>query len=657
MTSIHEVRLEVLRHGPPHNQLLSPLTPYMALSGRHESTTVHVPFDHRVFLAYTNFFRYRHGSFEDRELQLGRISDELSGIFRSVPGLLADIAQAKLDGDFIQLKIISSASELALLPFELLMAPPGFPGEGASLSLQLESPLVMTREIRSAYGKYRPWPTKPRVLFAAARPPGVEPIPIEAHLQALTEALAPWGTPSDPELFTFLPAASLSQIRETCGRNLYTHVHLLAHSHEIKRASQPQFALVLHDEMGDADYVDGERLETALRTHLYTNREKTQMSHPAVVSLATCDSANQSQVIVPGTSIAHGLHEAGIPLVVASQFPLSAGGSVVMTQALYNGLMRGDDPRKVLHDVRMKLREQDKDTHDWASMVAYASLPDNLESQVSYTAYESLKSETNRILERFDNDIASIKKESDKKRIAEIKQKFERCRDRIEIVSQRMPQTGDFDTEGQGVVASAYKRIAESSFLLAVTLKEEKDNARYIAHSLEAVKKSCEYYEKAIIQNLKSPAGPRRLLHWVMTQYLSISTILGNKLNLEWWMMAEISANIETKSATGQDLAWAHGTLAELHLLRIVDPADNKEASFHENKAREHISTLKSTVQADDFAIASTRRQFNRYIEWWGAPEFENHLFMDTEYKRPKAWTALIETAENIVESLGGDTR
>ena len=47
------ITLELLRHGPAHNQLLSPLTQYLALCENHSAVTVHVPFEHNQFL-------YRH---------------------------------------------------------------------------------------------------------------------------------------------------------------------------------------------------------------------------------------------------------------------------------------------------------------------------------------------------------------------------------------------------------------------------------------------------------------------------------------------------------------------------------------------------------------------------------------------------------------------
>ena len=44
------VTLELLRKGPAHNQLLSPLTEYLCLCGNFGATIVTVPWEHEQFL-------------------------------------------------------------------------------------------------------------------------------------------------------------------------------------------------------------------------------------------------------------------------------------------------------------------------------------------------------------------------------------------------------------------------------------------------------------------------------------------------------------------------------------------------------------------------------------------------------------------------------
>jgi hypothetical protein len=59
--SARTVTLELLRHGPAHNQLLSPLTPYLALCGNHDAETVHVGFEHVQMVRRMRGLRYQDG--------------------------------------------------------------------------------------------------------------------------------------------------------------------------------------------------------------------------------------------------------------------------------------------------------------------------------------------------------------------------------------------------------------------------------------------------------------------------------------------------------------------------------------------------------------------------------------------------------------------
>src|SRR5262249_34726658 len=145
-----------------------------------------------------------------------------------------------------------SANELALLPFEIANAPQGFVGAGQSLLLQSQAPVCITREVRrvaaeeSAQEDLRP----PRILMAAASPHA--PVPLEAHVVALRQAIEPWmwsaSARSKPlqesirervaEHLTVLPQASIRQIEDECSSGQYTHVHILAHGVALKKNNQ-----------------------------------------------------------------------------------------------------------------------------------------------------------------------------------------------------------------------------------------------------------------------------------------------------------------------------------------------------------------------------------------------------------------------------------
>ena len=59
MKNVRTITLELLRHGPAHNQLLSPLTQYLALCGNHPATTAVMPFEHSQLLVRLRALAYK----------------------------------------------------------------------------------------------------------------------------------------------------------------------------------------------------------------------------------------------------------------------------------------------------------------------------------------------------------------------------------------------------------------------------------------------------------------------------------------------------------------------------------------------------------------------------------------------------------------------
>jgi hypothetical protein len=181
-------------------------------------------------------------------------------------------------------------------------------------------------------------------------------------------------------LLTVFENPTLEKVAEEARRVCYTHVHVLAHGAPLPNSSAGQtlYGLAFRSGTNTPDVVDGHRLEAALR-----HPHHQECSHPVVVSLTTCEGANISGGILgPGASAAHAIHSKGVPLVVASQFPLSKGASVIVTEMLYRGLLRGEDPRETTHAIRRELLVAYPDTHDWASLVLYAALPPDLKHQL-----------------------------------------------------------------------------------------------------------------------------------------------------------------------------------------------------------------------------------------------------------------------------------
>jgi hypothetical protein len=647
------ITLELLRHGPAHNQLLSPLTPYLALCENHGAVTIHVPFEHNQFLHRLSALGYKLGD-EARIFQLNDTARVLGDILSAIPGLTAESGKVDdSDENFTHLRLIISASELALLPFEMALSPNGLPGSGQHLLLQPQMPLCLTREIRRVPGEQLQWPRHPRILFIAASPPDVGDIPVDAHLLTLRRVIEPWVKFYDKEDKTmtrnqvenhlvFLPGASIEEIEKQCASNTFTHIHILAHGVERQENYNTRFFLALHSahDPYKTEYINGARLATALRPS--QRPDSGGLAKPVVVTLASCDSANGGSVAGAGASIAHALHESGIPMVVAGQFPLTFEGSICLTDCLYEGLLWGTDPRRLLYDLRRRLYAQFQNKHDWASLTAYLSLPADFEKQLSEVqiaqalssinaAMNHADEATSRVFERIKSTRSSPgtgqTKEEIKKLLNSARDKINEAKKKLERLLIRIP---DKKTEIYGLLASTEKRQAE--ILFSTTKSSESDpildpktQEQDKKDSIELLQRARGYYWETFLLD--------RSRSWALVQYLSLSLVL-NRLNSnpqttppggieegiekkfsDLWRMAMMLSEYDLRSPDSERVIWAHSNLIELYLLSFVLPSTPPDAEKQALKLTDDFIDL---AGRNSFAVYSTRRQMVRYTDWFG---------------------------------------
>ncbi len=384
--AVRPVRLELLREGPAHNQLLSPLARYLALVENRPAESFFLQLEHRDLLDAQRAIEHairapaEAGSTGD-EFAVRTLRTRVSEALLQVRGAYTVLTAADAK-TLVHLRLVLSASELASVPWELAESAPG-----VSLLLRAPHPVVITRESRREGKVDVRWPARPKILFAFTDFPEHD-VPWRAHLQALYNALAPWirwskdeGVELRKHLVT-LRAASTEDIARACAEGGFTHVHVLAHGapHGPDRALAAAPAILLHDP-GDrrrAVAVDGERLEASLRTRV------AGLASPTVVTLSVCHGGAAGSVVSGASGIAHVLHRAGIAFVVASQFPLSFQGSAVMAELLYEGLLVGRDPRVLLYELRRTLAaaRDGASPFDAESLVAYMTVPPDLDVQL-----------------------------------------------------------------------------------------------------------------------------------------------------------------------------------------------------------------------------------------------------------------------------------
>ena len=234
--------------------------------------------------------------------------------------------QALREGARVRVELVSSAPELYALPWELCaFGASGLGiGEVDGIDAVLRWPLVRSP---------RPKPTERRLLFAWAGE-----VPAEAQRAALE---AHWRGPKEER-----PQISLSALREALAtaaalRRPFTHLHLLAHGERVGEGG----ALALADGPADAG---------ALQALLAPYADSLEL-----VVLSSCVSGAQeaqSALGSPGLAAHRGGAGGGLRAVLASRFPLSARGSVVLTGALYEALL-GSSPEAAVSAARGALRQ------------------------------------------------------------------------------------------------------------------------------------------------------------------------------------------------------------------------------------------------------------------------------------------------------------
>ncbi len=652
------VNVEFLRPGPPQNQLLSPLTQYLAVCGDAGAGVVTVPYEHATFERKLKELRYETGDPGDRLAMLHDIGVDMGRILGSVPGLAGSLAtDPGQAGLLVHLRLTLSATELALLPFEIAKGPIGPNATAESwLAIQTRPPVCLTRNIRTVSPEGVVWPHVPRILFVAGDPAN---IPYKEHRDALIGAIQPFRYPgrddasssSDGtreqfgELLTILLNPTLTDVFRECRETRYTHVHILAHG-DLDESTHDSYGLVLRGPDESADVVSGERFCSAL-----TTVGGGRIHRPTVVTVASCDSGNVGTVVRPGASFAHALHQGGVPLVVASQFPLSTEGSVPLVATLYTGLLWGGNPLLLLQEIRAELHARYTSRwHDWASLVVYEALPQALGEQLDRVRYFQCRRALDAAMERIDRAVREADASLARDSLGELDKA-------VAHAVERLPLAGPYGIECIGLRASSRKRLAQAAFTLAtqtsVDLAERKEDA---CDLLDQAWRDYDRAVRGLLVNDGRAAQRIATLHWVLVQAESLSAVLGRPRDPGRWEAAKLSADMHCEHLDGEERAWAHGSLAELWLIRLADADVNddeeRRAEFGERAFRHALELARLYPSRSEFPVTSTWRQFARYVHWWGRPRFEQDLAAHG-FERRARWGSKFGVIETATRLLG----
>ncbi len=629
--TISTVTLELLRLGPPHNQLLSPLTRYLGVCGNQPVEEVAVEWEHREFVAKLAALRYD-PKLENFRLeavqQLGRDMAKVLGRIEGLKKRLAEAHATDIAG-LTHVEIVMSASELAMLPFELTRTFPGAPGSADQfLLVQPSVQIEITRRVRGVFEQPLEWPREPKVLFIAAQPAGMT-IPLQAHMQALLEAIRPFirhhdDTPASlleatKKYLHILPRASVAEIEQLCDEVQFSYVHVLAHGLEDPKSPGSPYGLALHagPESDELEIVTGDRLAAALGI---ADRR------PSVVTLAACDSGNVREVIHNGASLAHELHRAGVPLVIGSQFPLSFAASIELVQQVYQQLPKGVDPREIIHGLRRKLfaRHATK-THDWASLIVYASLPADLADQLGEVQYRAAQLALEATMDRFDHELGRppVAHDASPEQKAAEELRRRQLHERVDETMARLPDTGKWELAAEAMRAVAAKRVAQAYFRAGRARPSERTTLWEA--SLAKLRESRRYYAAAArrtqVSNERSLFRPP--IHWLLSQQICLDAVLGRPFEHDDLSIAKVTATLDAAHGSPSVQLGALSGLIELHLLRLAEKdISHKAIAEARHLALEHLKRLiEETQDTRDFVLYSTYQQLRRYTEWFWDPE------------------------------------
>src|SRR5262249_31766242 len=122
------------------------------------------------------------------------------------------------------------------------------------------------------------------------------------------------------------------------------------------------------------------------------------------------------------------------------------------------------------------------------------------------------------------------------------------------------------------------------------------------------------------------------------------------------WEAARLAAEHYIDHHKRDERAWAHGSLAELWLLRLHEEGlSEKQRSDFAAEALGHATKLSRLYPGvDEFPVKSTRSQFLRYVYWWGSDRFGKEL-SERGLQRSSSWSGkggVVQTAGQLVKIL-----
>jgi hypothetical protein len=260
-----------------------------------------------------------------------------------------------------------SLSQLVSLPWEFL-----YRKETRDfLNLSRSSPVVRYLDVSRPYA---PLDLEPplRVLVIISAPKDAPPLDLERERRQIE---ASWAQQPGVQV-DFITRATVLELQDRLSDKRYHALHFMGHGDFDERTGRG--ALLMEDELGAGSPLDGSTLGVLLR----------DVSSLRLVFLNACETARVSRTLGldPFSGVASSLVLAGVPAVVAMQFPITDRAALTFAHRFYALVARGEPVDAAVAEGRRAVRISTTDTMEWGTPVLFMRAPQGELFRVSQPA-------------------------------------------------------------------------------------------------------------------------------------------------------------------------------------------------------------------------------------------------------------------------------
>ena len=251
---------------------------------------------------------------------------------------------------------VESIAPLAALPWELMFRD----DSDTYLSMSRETTFVRSLDVPIDFYDLRDVEGPVRVLFVMSNPKG--DLNLGAERVAIQEQLVEYLNAEDqpPKLVTeYLENATFAGLEEKLHRSDYHIIHFMGHG---DMSPSGEGMLLFHDGLRSGHDL-GELMKDEPTTRL--------------VTLNACNTGTASKKTGsdPFAGVASALVMAGVPAVIAMQFPVSDKAAIVFSARLYSQIAVGRSIEASVDSGRRKIKALRPDQTEWATPVLFLRDP------------------------------------------------------------------------------------------------------------------------------------------------------------------------------------------------------------------------------------------------------------------------------------------